>query len=167
MARTITIQGVPYSIPEAGESPDWGTNITNAIEAISNAVNTFSGAYDVAPQTQDIASNNDAVAFEITNLNFPKADVLGVVITYSVYRSTDTVPATGDYITETGLLTLNYDSENATWIVARGNVTGDAQVSFDMDDTTDILQMTCTTLAGTLGTHAGKVSFRALSVLNS
>lgn len=165
MARTITIQGVPYSIPEAGGSPDWGTNVTNAIEALANAVGTFSGAYDIAPQTQDIASNNDGVSFTITNLTFPKDDVLGAIITYSVFRATTDIPASGDYLTETGLLTINYDSENSTWTIARGNVLGDAQVTFDMDNATDTMTMICTVLAGT--DHEGKVSFRALSVLNN
>lgn len=82
----ITIKGTPINIPNSGSAPNWAPAIVEAFQAIADAVNTFSGSFDVAPQTQAIDAFNPGTDIDIDNLVFPPSEVRSATIYYTVYR---------------------------------------------------------------------------------
>lgn len=165
----IIIKGTPIELPNSGQSPQWSPAILEAFQALADAVNVFTGSFDVAPQTMNIDVYNSSSNIDITNLSFPPADVRAVMIFYTVYRKTDeTTVASGDNmeVAETGTLSCVYNNSrpsNQKWEVGRVGP-GNAYIDFNMNDIGQ-LQFTTTALSGV--NHTGIVSYRALSILNS
>lgn len=165
----ITIKGTPINIPASGANPNWSPAIIEAFQALADAVNVFTGSFDVAPQTMNIDVYNSSSNIDVTNLSFPPADVRAVAIFYTVYRKTDeSAPAAGDNmeVAETGTLSCVYNNSRPStqkWEVGRVGP-GDALIDFTMDDLGQI-QFTTSPLTGI--NHTGVVSYRALSILNA
>lgn len=165
----ITIKGTPINIPASGANPNWSPAIIEAFQALADAVNVFTGSFDVAPQTMNIDVYNSSSNIAVTNLTFPPADVRAVTIFYTVYRKTDkSVPAAGDNmeVAETGTLSCVYNNarpSNQKWEIGRIGP-GNAYIDFTMNDIGQI-QFTTTALTGI--NHTGVVSYRALSILNA
>jgi len=65
----LIIKGTPVNIPDSAASPNWAPGIIQAFEQLTDAVNTITGSFDVAPQTQNIDANNSSTNVNITNLN--------------------------------------------------------------------------------------------------
>ena len=164
----IVIKGTPINIPASGASPNHAPAIIEAFQAIADAISTFTGTFDVAPQTQNIDIHNSSSLIDINNLIFPPTDVRGVSVFYTVHRKTlETTLGAGDNqeVTETGTLELAYNASRGTglkWEHARTGV-GDAAIAFIV---TDIGQVQFTTTALTGITHTGTISYRALAILN-
>lgn len=158
MSVKITIRGQVIDFPVSGDSPDWGPAVTEFAQAVEDAINSISGAFDVAPQVQSIDASNPGTNIEVTGLIFPPTDVQGTTIFYAVYRQTDSVSAS-----EAGQLEIVYDNGSGTFNFTRTGV-GDAFIDFDITNTGQI-RYTTQTLAGI--NHTGRITFRALSVLQS
>jgi hypothetical protein len=127
-------------------------------DAVADAVNSFTGAFDVAPQAINIDANNPSSNVDIDALLFPPSEVQAVSIFYSVFRETDTENAS-----EAGNLEATYNPDAGTWELTRTG-TGDGKISFDI---TNLGQIRFTTEAITGSNHTGYISFRALAVLSS
>lgn len=164
----ILIKGTPIDLPNSAASPDWSPAILEAFQALADAVNVFTGTFDVAPQAKNIDIYNSSSNIDIDNLVFPPSDVRSVTIFYSVYRKTlESAPAAGDNqeLAEGGTLELVYNNtrpSNQKWEVGRMGE-GDALIDFNV---TDLGQVQFSTTALTGITHTGTVSYRALSILN-
>jgi hypothetical protein len=165
----ITIKGTPISIPSSGSNPNWSPAIIEAFQALADAVNVFTGTFDIAPQAKNIDIYNAATNIDIDNLSFPPTDVRAVTVFYTVYRKTEeSVPSAGDAmeVAESGTLECVYNNSrpsNQKWEIGRMGES-DAQIDFNM---TDIGQVQFSTTALTGINHTGIVSYRALSILNS
>jgi len=166
MPRLI-IKGTPITIPDSAASPNWAPGIIEAFEALTDAVNAVTGSFDVAPQTQNIDANNSSTDVNIDNLNFPTSEVRAATVYYSVYRLTDdSGPPDGEELSEAGTLEISFnDSRPSTekWEIVR-TYQGDAKITFSVSDLGQI-KFSTTALGGI--NHAGTISFRAISVLNS
>lgn len=166
MAITLLIKGSPIVLSESGGSPNWAPGVIAALKALTDAVNSVTGTYDVQPQTQDISANNASTDVNITNLVFPSTEVRAATIFYSVYRKTDpSGPPDGEEVAEGGVILIVYNASNPVgnkFELAR-DFAGDAKIRFEISDTG---QVTFTTqpLGGV--DHIGTISFRAISVLN-
>lgn len=161
MSVKITIQNTTIDFPTSGESPNWAPAMIKFALAVENALNASVGPYDVAPQVQALDNNGFALT-EITNLNFPPADVGQVVIDYSVQRSiTDGVDK---IYTEGGVLTCTYRPEDNEWAWTQTK-TGDANATFDVALSGQV-SVSFEALPGTSVTHRGIVSFRARSLVS-
>jgi hypothetical protein len=162
----IVIKGTPIDIPASGASPNWAPSIIEAFQAIADAVNSFTGTFDVAPQTIVIDAFNPGINIDVDNLIFPPTDVRAATIFYTVYRKTDNSgPADGVELAETGTLEMVYNnSRPATqkWEFGRAGE-GDAQVTFTI---TDLGQVRFTTETLTGINHTGILSYRAIAILN-
>lgn len=165
----ITIKGTRISIPNSGASPQWSPAIIQAFQALSDAVNAYTGTFDVAPQTKNIDIYNTSANISIDNLAFPAANVRAVTVFYTVYRKTEeSAPAAGDNVEVAEAATLvcvynNSRPSNQKWEVVRDG-SGDAFVDFNMTDLGQI-QFSTTALSGI--NHTGIIAYRALSILNS
>jgi len=162
----IIIKGTPIDFPNSGASPNWAPAIIEAIEALTDAVNSVTGTYDVAPQVQNIDANNSSNNVDLNNLNFPSSDVRAATVYYSVYRMTeDSGPPDGQELTESGTLEINFNDSrpvNQKWELVRSGQ-GEAQISFNI---TDLGQIQFSTTALTGINHTGIISYRAISILN-
>lgn len=173
MAIKLLIKGTPVEIPESGASPNWSPGIISAIEALTEAVNSISGTYDVAPQVQDISELSINQDHDINNLIFPpalvsaSADVRAAIIYYSVYRKTETDGIEpGVEIAEAGTLQIVYNDANPVnnkWEIQREFV-GDGKVSFKITDLGQV-QFNKEEITGI--NNDEKLSYRAISILNA
>ena len=164
----ITIKGTVIPIPNASASPDWSPAIIQAFQALADAVNTFTGTFDVAPQTKPIDAFNSSTNIDIDNLIFPPTDVRATTVFYTVYRKTsETTLGSGDgqEVAEVGTLEMVYNASRTSglkWEVGRMGE-GDASINFNVTDLGQV-QFSTTALTGT--NHTGLISYRAISILN-
>ena len=164
MSVKITIKGTVITLPSSGASPNWSPAIIEAFKALADAVNSVTGTYDVAPQTQNIDSNNPSSDIELSNLNFPPADVRAATVYYTVYRKTTGVGR--QEVTEAGTLEISYNDArpiNQKWEIVRSGQ-GDASINFAISDLGQI-RFSTTEITG--DNHTGIVSDRAISILNT
>jgi hypothetical protein len=163
---TIIVKGTPIEIPASGASPNWSPAIIEAFQALSDAVNSFTGTFDVAPQSLSIDSFNPGIDVTIDNLVFPPLDVRASTIFYSVHRLTaDSGSGDQKDVSEGGTIEVVYnDSRGAglKWEIVRSYV-GNASITFKITDTGQVT-FTTTTLTGI--NHTGLISYRAIAVLN-
>lgn len=166
MSIILTIKGQTIEFPSSAASPNWAPGVIEFAQAVEEAINSIAGAFDVSPQVQNIDASNPATNVDITNLVFPVSDVQGVTIFYAVYRQTDesSLGAGDDQaVNEAGQLELSYNNGSGVWEFTRTGV-GDAMIDFDVTNTG---QVRYSTQALTGINHTGRITFRALSVLNS
>lgn len=165
MAR-LTIKGSVITIPDSGSQANWSEGVIDALTALTDAVNSVTGTYDVAPQIQNIDANNSSTNVTITSLIFPPAEVRSTVIYYSVYRLTEDSGANDDQeVAEGGTIVLVYNASNPVsnkWTIAQTRAEN-ASITFSV---TDLGQVQFTTTALTGINHVGTLSFRAISILN-
>jgi len=164
---TIIIKGTPIEFPNSGGSPNWAPAVIEAVEALADAVNSVTAAFDVPPQVQNIDANNSSNNVNINNLNFPAADVLAATVFYSVNRETqDSGPPDGQEVTESGTLEINYNASRAVtqkWEIVRTGQS-DALITFNI---TDLGQIQFSTLPLTGISHTGILSYRAIATLTA
>lgn len=163
----ITVKGTIINLPSSGASPLWSPAIIEAFQALADAVNTFSGSFDVAPQTQSIDAFNPGSGIDLDNLVFPPSEVRSATIYYTIYRkTTDSGPPDGVELAEAGTLEIVYNNSRTSgqkWEVGRMGE-GDALVEFVVND---LGQVSFSTEAVTGINHTGIISYRALSILNT
>lgn len=163
---TIIIKGTPIAFPDSGASPNWAPAVIEAVEALTDAVNSVTATFDVPPQVQNIDANNSSNNVNIANLNFPATDVRAATIYYSVYRKTqDSGPPDGQEVTEAGQLEISYNASRPVtqkWELVRTGQS-DAMIDFNI---TDLGQIQFSTTALTGINHTGIISFRAIAILN-
>lgn len=165
MPRLI-IKGTIINFPESAASPSWAPAVIETVEALTDAVNSISATYDVAPQAQNIDAQNSATNVDLNNLSFPSSDVRAVTIFYSVYRKTeDSGPPDGQEVAESGTLEMTYNNANPItqkWEMSRV-FQGDGHITFSVSDQGQV-SFTTSALSGV--NHVGIVTYRALAVLN-
>ena len=160
MSVTLTVNGLPFSYPSAGEAPGWGENATDWASAVTDTVNGLIGPGDILASLFSITNNQGpgeggATPANVTGLLFNSTAILGAIVYYSVTRKTDTNEAV-----ETGELRLVYKPNSATWIMAQSLV-GNAGISFSVTSLGQI-QYTTSNLSGS--NYIGKMRFRAYSL---
>ena len=164
MSVRIIIKNTPIDIPEQGDSQPWGPAITEALQALSDAVNVSTGAYDLPPQVFNIDSYNGASNITIDNLYFPPTEVLSALVMYGVKRQTqDSGAGDAKNVSEEGTLHIVYNETNPVgnkWEISRESM-GDASMTFSITDLGQ-LQFSNTALSGI--NHSASLSFRALSI---
>lgn len=160
MSYIVTINGTPISMPSSAESPNWAPAIIEFTQAVETALSAAIGAYDVAPQVQNIDAYN-GTGTDITNLSFSTSNVRAAFIKYSVYRTTNSTTAY-----EAGNLLAVYNPNGtigSKWEVSRDYV-GAGSITFSISDLGQVSFVT-TSIAGT--GHAGVLSYSGQALLQS
>lgn len=158
---TITIQGTPITFPVAGSSPQWAEAVDQFAQAVEGALNSVTGAFDVAPQALIIDAFNPGTNIPIAALSFPTASVRSAFIRYAVFRSTNTTS-----VYESGELEIVYNPNgpiNNKWEVAQ-RLVGNGDITFSVTDTG---QVEFSTIAIAGSSHTGQLTFVAQSILQS
>lgn len=127
MPKSITISGTTYNLPQQNDSSPWGEDLSDLIEAIATVVDSLSGGSDIQNTSFDIA-DDQSVAANVTGLSFDIATVRSSIVTYSIYRSTDSAE-----LGETGFLLLTYMTDANAWTMTR-YANDDAGVVFTITD---------------------------------
>src|SRR5690348_1015909 len=141
MSISVNIAGSTYSIPEQGQSPPWGTDLTSLLQAIVNSINSTSGTADILLTTFNL-SNNQSSASNITGAAFDVSQVRSFIFTYSIYRSTDSAE-----LAEVGQLFGTYSSVSSTWDMSQQSG-GSSGVTFTITDSGQT-KYTSTNMSGT------------------
>jgi hypothetical protein len=165
----IVIKGTTIDLPSSGSSPNWAPAIIEAFQNLTDAVNIFTGTFDVAPQTKNIDSYNASSNIDLDNLIFPPSDVRAMTVFYTVYRkTTESSLGAGDNQeqAESGTLECVYNNSRPSGQKFEFSRTGegDANVDFNITDLGQI-QFSTTSITGT--NHTGIIAYRALSILNA
>lgn len=161
MSIPLVIAGQVINFPSSAESPDWSPAIIQFAQAVTAALSSAVGPYDVPPQTQNIDASNPGTNVNITSLSFPISQVRSAFIYYAVYRTTSTTTAY-----EAGTLNIVYNPSNPIgmkWEIGQERV-GDAQIVFNVTDTGQV-QFSTALLGGI--NHTGRISFNAHSLLQT
>ena len=160
MSVPITINGTTIQFPASGQSPNYAPAIIEFAQLVEAALNSFVGPFDIPPQVFVMTSNANTNV-NLPNLAFPTSVVRGAIISYSVYRQTDSL-----VITETGEIVVDYNQTNPVgnkWEINKDFV-GDAQTTFNI---TDVGQMQFSTSLMTGINFVGSISYQAKAILTS
>lgn len=152
MATTFTINGTTYNFPTQGDDPPWGDEVVQLITAMVNTLNTLSGTGDILT-TNFTVGNNVSSSTNVTGLNFDPTVVRSALISYSIYRSSNTPTE----LSESGMIYVTYKSTAGTWEIAQ-NYAGNSGMNFTMTNGGQI-QYTSTNIGS--GAYVGKMKFSA------
>jgi hypothetical protein len=159
MSRTLVINNTAYEIPDAGDEPGWGGDTTDWMQAVTEVLDDLVGPADIL-ETSFTVANNQTTFVDVTGLVFDGGSVRSAIVTYSVYRISDSNPSG---FAETGLLTLVYDNNAATpWSMSQSDIVGNAQIYFDITNSGQVRYKTND--IGTLN-YIGVMKFNAKSQL--
>lgn len=156
MSKVLIVENIPFNYPNPGEDPGWGQGATGWAEAVTNALANLSGPGDIT-QTSFSIANNQVAPQDIDGLVFDGGTVRSAVITYSIYRISDTSP---DGNAETGQIVLLYDN-NLGWSLAQGQIVGFAGVYFSI---TNVGQFQYTSTDIGVLSYQGGIRFSAKAV---
>lgn len=149
----ITVNGTVYPIPNQGTSPPWGTDLTDAIVAIANSLNSVTGPQDI-PTTTFNLTNNQASPSPITGAVFDTSSVRSAIVSYNIYRSNGSVETS-----EVGTIYLTYSSLTPGWVISQVYA-GTSGIVFSIT-TAGQLRYTSTDITGS----TGKITFSAKAFL--
>lgn len=150
MSIPVVINGSTYQIPTEGQSPPWGTQVSDILVALAAESGSSVGPHDILP-TVFTLSNNVSSPSIVSGLAFDQATVRSAQITYSIDRSTSTT----EY-SENGTIYASYNSLSNTWSQSQFS-DGNAQVNFTI--TNGQFSYTSSNMTGS--TPTGKLIFSA------
>lgn len=157
MAKTITISGTSYSLPSQNDPGPWGEDLSDLIEAMSTVLNTLNGTGDILTTNFTIADAqgthpSSTGAANVTGLSFDVGTVRSAIVSYSIYRSTDSAE-----LGEVGFMLLTYMTDADAWTMTR-YANDDAGVAFFISDAGQVTY-TSTDMAG--ASYSGLMKFKA------
>jgi len=127
MPKTLIVNNTPFNYPTSGDEPGWGGDATGWAEEVTKVLNNLVGPDDILETSFNIANNQSTVA-DITGLVFNAGSVRSAVITYAIYRLSDSNPSG---FAETGEIHLVYDN-NDGWHLGLGGIIGNSGVIFSI-----------------------------------
>lgn len=125
MSKLLTIGSTTYEIPNQGDNPEWGENVTAWICGANAALASVQGANDIL-LTSATLSNNQTSAANIPGLLFNTAQVEAVEIDYFITRTFDSGTST---TVERGKILGVYDGSD---FFISTQAVGDAGVSISV-----------------------------------
>lgn len=151
MSKTLIIGNEEFEFPVVGTNPQWGEEVTDWAEAVTDALTNVIQPNDILVQSATIANNRTTPA-SIPGFSFDTSEVVAINAEYIVKRTTDS-PATN--LVESGYITGNFDG-NSWSISQRSN--GFSGVEFDIT-TGGQITYTSSDISGT--NYVGQISFKA------
>lgn len=150
----LIVAGQTYNYPQQNDSPPWGSEATDWAIAVTDALTSVIGPYDIAETIATIANNQVAPA-SVIGLAFNPVTVRGAVVDYTIYRVTTSSGATEQG--ETGTMYITYLNNANTWNIAVAGG-GTAGVSFTMNPAGQVLY-TSSNFTGS--NYIGTIHFKA------
>ena len=128
MSKTIQIGSTIYRVPNEGDNPGWGEDLTEFFCAIGDALENVQGPNDILTTSATLA-NNQTIFVDIPGLVFNTAQVQRVEVKYLVFRTYDSGLSVK---VESGLIEGNFDGTE--FFISSEHV-GDAGVEFEVTNT--------------------------------
>lgn len=166
MAVTLTINNIPYSFPDQGANPAWGTNVTVWASAVTTFITGFVAPGDIL-QTYVTLSNNTSSSSNILNFFFDAAIVRSFNADYSIYRviknSSNTI--TLEY-SEEGIVSGTYKNGTNSWeFTQQGLSLQSSGVILSITNAGQV-QYTSTNISTPVGgSQSIKIGFRARTII--
>ena len=157
MAKTLTVNGIPFQYPTAGDEPGWGGEATDWASEVTDVLTDIVGPDDYLETTFNLAES--ATNADVTGLTFNISTVRSSIIIYYVTMTSDENPS--GYV-EAGQIQIVYDSGASSWSIAQGNIVGNALVTFSITAAGQV-QYTATALPGGSTNYSGIMKFSASS----
>ena len=157
MPKILTVGSEEFEFPLEGESPGYGSTITDWAEAVTDALSTVQKPNDIL--TTSAVIGNTAGTFSIPGFSFSTAEVIAIDCRYFVSRTTTGPNAT---LVEVGYIEGYYDGSN--WGISI-RTTGDANILLSITPVGQIQNTIETPLPG--ATHTGQIIFEAKVVNNT
>lgn len=88
MSKQVQIGNDVYIIPDAGENPGWGEDLTAFLEAVAQSLENVQGPNDIL-QSSATLSNNQSTPTDINGLAFNVADVNFIEVEFFIFRTFD------------------------------------------------------------------------------
>ena len=156
MPKILTIGTENFEIPLQGENGDYGEQLTDFFEAVSNALSTVQQPNDVTVQTA-IILNNQATFADISGFIFDSSQVISINAEGIIKRSTVS-PAVS--LVEDVIIRGNFNGSSWVYsVISQGN----AGIEFNITDAGQ-LQYKTSSITGT--SYSGAITFRG-KVFNS
>lgn len=157
MSVSVVINGSTYKVASQGESPPWGSDQQDLLLALVQVAQSTVGPSDILTTSFNLA-NNQSSATNITGASFDISTVRGFILSYSIYRSTNSTE-----VSETGQIFGAYSSTAGTWEIAQ-QYAGSSGITFTITNGGQI-QYQSTNLSGS--SYSGKIKFYAKSFLQA
>lgn len=155
MPTNLVVNNNTFAYPVPGDEPGWGEGATGWAEEVTTVLQGLDNGNDILQTSFNIA-NNTSSASDVVGLIFNSATVRSAVVSYSIYRKTDT-----NELAEVGELDLIYKNGGtigSKWSIGREFSGNDAGLLFTMTDTGQV-QYTSTNVTGT--NYSGTMHFSA------
>lgn len=127
MPKQLIINNTPFNYPTAQDEPGWGGEATGWAAEVTRVINNVVGPDDILQTSFNIA-NNQTTASNVTGLIFNAGSVRSAVVSYSVYRISDSNPSGN---AEVGEMHILYDN-NEGWKIGVGGIVGGSGVLFSI-----------------------------------
>ena len=148
MSITVTIGTETFRIPSPNESPGWGEETTDWIEAISERIQGLSGSNDISITSATILDNQSSPV-SISGFAFNTATVRAFLGDYWVTRTDGATVST-----ERGQIFGVYDGSTWSW---EHSFVGDAGIDFSVTNAGQV-QYYSSSIGGT---YSGSIKFKA------
>lgn len=149
---TVTINNKTFNIPEQGQEPGWGEEVTAYLVELANVVNFLQAPGDIVNSTAIIA-NNVTSPQDIIGMQFFNANTRSARVTYQVKRQ-----VTGSILIQSGTLYLDWNPQTASWVLTQDYTSGNAGITFSVTGLGQV-QYTTTNMTGT--GYQGDIVFSA------
>jgi hypothetical protein len=163
MSKTLIVNNTPFEYPEQGEPSPWGEPATGWASEVTKVLNSVNGPSDIIESASDIvnsATNAAIDALYFNPLTVRSFSVRGNISRYFV----DGVGAINTAIYQEVILIGLYNTQTGTWTLQEDGI-GDAEISFDVTDSGQLVYST-STMAGT-GTYTAIMKFRGVGILTT
>lgn len=158
MPKTLIVGNEEFEFPLEGESPGYGSEVTDWAEAVTNALSTVQKPNDILTTTAPI--NNLGTLTNIPGFSFPVSEVISIDCKYFVKREVVGGPNAGIYV-EIGYIEGYFDGIN--WGISI-RTTGDARVLLSINPSGQIQYVATPITGGT--SHIGSITFEAKVINN-
>jgi len=158
MPKTLIVGNEEFEFPLEGESPGYGSEVTDWAEAVTDALSTVQKPNDILTTTGSI--NNSGVLTNIPGFSFPVSEVISIDCKYFVKRVVTGGPNAGTYV-EVGYIEGYFDGTN--WGISIRTI-GDARILLSITPAGQIQYIATPITGGT--TYVGSITFEA-KVINS
>lgn len=157
MPIALTVNGVTYQYPIAGEDPNWGNDASDWAQAITDVVNLFVGPGDIL-DTPGVINNNISSLTDVNFLLFDSSTVRAANVDYTIYRTSTTNPSG---FAETGTVFIVFDDSLNSWSFSQRAV-GNSGVTLSITNAGQF-QYTSSDI-GSAG-YSGTIRFRAKALI--
>lgn len=151
MSKILIIGTEEFEFPIQGSNPDYGEQVTDWAEAVTDALATVQQPNDILPTTAAI-NNNQSSFTNIPGFSFDTSEVIAINAEYIINRST-TLPA--QKVTENGKIEGNFDG--SSWRISHTH-DGEAGIELDINSSGQV-QYKSDDLAGS--GYQGEIIFKA------